>query len=459
MNAARLKFSTRFGYGLPESGIFLVEIMLRLYLLKFYTDQAGLDPALAGAAAAVAMLWDGITDPLMGLISDRTRTRFGRRIPYILPGALILSAGIFAVFHPPQNAGQVALTAYLLITFLVLNTGFTLVSIPHSALAAELTSSGDERTVLFSYRLFIGNMGLLAGVILPAVITERAYEKTSEIAVVLILVSVIAFYYLIKKKIPVSFEKSAGQNGTEQKWIVSFLSSFRQVFSNRAFVPLLISYIIAYLGVSVNSTFALYYYDYRLQLSEEQTGLVLVIFILTWSLSLGGWVWLSKKFGRKMPAFYGIATLGVLTCITYPFFPAENMLWPILMAVTGGILVGAIVLLDALVADIVDYDRIFSHREQEGAFFGIWRLAMKLSRALALAVSGAVLALIGFQSAVEPTEAVIERIGYVFGPGVGIFFIAGGLIFLYVPLSREKNEKIKRILEKKEARNQREAVS
>lgn len=445
-----LPIKVKAGYGIGETGVFIVEMLVRLHLLKFYTDVVGLRAEIAGLAAALAIIWDGVTDPLMGMISDRTKTRFGKRRPYILVGGFLLALSVLALLNPPETNEEWALFTYLLVTYILLNTAMTVLAVPHSALAGELTFDRHIRIELFAYRLFSGNIGLILGAGLPGFFLSR-YAKENDayfaagiaIAIVIICSTILTFIATAGR------DKSSDDSSSDTVSLTTIFQSTRNLLTNKVFLPLLGAYAVAYIGVSINSAIALYYYEYRLKLEQASTDLILVVFIIVWSLSLVGWILISRKYGKKWPGFAGVFLLGVATCVTYPFFPEKEWIYPMIMAVGGGLLVGSIVLLDSLVADIVDYDELKSGKHREGLFFGFWKLAIKVSRAVSLGLSGLLLSVIGFVPNQEQTQEVSDRLGLLFGPGVGSFFLIGSLIFLFMPMTDDIHERVQSLLKKK----------
>jgi Na+/melibiose symporter-like transporter len=136
----KLKIRTKSGYGVAEMGITAIQILTQLYLLEFYTQTIGLSASLAGIALSISVVWDAISDPLMGIISDRTHSRWGRRRPYIAIGSILLAISIGFLFTPPKVSEQWLLFLYLLFTYVMVNTAMTVLSVPHLALGGELTS-------------------------------------------------------------------------------------------------------------------------------------------------------------------------------------------------------------------------------------------------------------------------------------------------------------------------------
>lgn len=158
-NENKLPIKVKTGYGVAEIGTSAVEVMMRLYLLIFYTDVAGLQPHLAGYAVALGIVWDAITDPLIGIISDRTRSSYGKRRPYILAGGMLLPIMLLLIFNPPAIESQAGKFLFLLISYISLNSAMTILAIPHISLAGELSSKPHEKTELFGWRFSLGILG------------------------------------------------------------------------------------------------------------------------------------------------------------------------------------------------------------------------------------------------------------------------------------------------------------
>ena len=159
-----LSMGTKIAYGVADLGIALLTASIQFFLLFYYTDILGIDPGIAGTALLVGKLtWDAINDPLVGYFSDRTRSRWGRRKPYMLIGAIPFGLTMWLLFSlPPGLTGASAFLA-ILGSFLLVDTTQTLVSVPYYALSAELTLDYDERTSLISIRMIFTVLGYILG--------------------------------------------------------------------------------------------------------------------------------------------------------------------------------------------------------------------------------------------------------------------------------------------------------
>ena len=171
----------------------------------------------------------------------------------------------------------------------------------------------------------------------------------------------------------------------------------REALKNPLFRLLVIAFIIAAVGRTLNASIALYYYEYFLQLGEQDAVVwVLLPFFLSFIASVPMWIFLGKRWGKKRAALLGVLSLGVTTAVVYPLMPAGQIVFPLAYSPVGGVMAGAIVLMDALVADSIDYDRIRVRRAREGLYFGVWKMSTKVARALGLLLAGVLLDLIGF---------------------------------------------------------------
>jgi len=416
----------RMGYGMAEFGITGSEVLVRIGLLIFYTNAVGLRPDLAGYAIALSVFWDAITDPIMGKISDHLSFKGQRRRPFIALGSLLLCISLLALFNPPKIEGQAGKFLYLLLSYMFFNTSMTVIAVPHSAFAGDLTQNKEERTELFGWRLFFANAGLILGSVIPGIAiavfaleSSKADQFASFIIVGTIIISSTASLIATKGK-----DKPPAQAKSPR-----LLGGIFHSIQQRNFQKLILAYFVANIGLSLNSALALYYYKYALELPESQTRLIIAVFILVFSICIPLWIVKSKTTSKRILIFCNILGLGVMTCVAYPLFPPTNSKWPLIAAILGGIFIAVVVLLDVALADEVDRD-VAGERGAFGAYFGVWKMAGKVARACALAASGKLLHWIQFVPNTPQTEHTSQMLRYLFGPGVGVFLILAAFMML-----------------------------
>ena len=396
---SRLAWSTQVGYASADFGLSAVEIVLRLYLLKYYTDVVGLGAGWAGLALAIGLLIDAVTDPLMGEMSDRTKARIGRR-PYLIAGAIVLSAGSILVFRPISAFSEPLKFLWLLGTYSLLNVGLTVLAVPFTAMSGELSTDRHERSVLFGWRAVFANAGALFAAALPTIFdsgratnpadsmsdgrsstpTDGAGTAAAEsvaaadksvaslevgtfaVAAAVMITAALAFF--ATRRVVAAKDSLSAAAGTAAE-------NFRAVMTCRPFRPLLFAYLIAMTGLGLNTALALYFYEYHLELDKNEVNQLLVIVMGTFTLSVPFWVTLSKRLGKNPPLVGGTIAFGAGTCIVYPLLPVGSFMHVVLFAaVLLGTLVGSSVLLDSLLTDVIDYDRVRGGPGRAGVYFG-----------------------------------------------------------------------------------------
>jgi len=194
-----ISLRTKLSYGVGDLGLALTGAMLGLLFAKFLTDTVGLPPAMVAVAVFVGRTWDWVNDPILGYISDRIHTRWGRRRPFLLFGAIPFGLTFMALWWLPPIQSQFWLTVYYTAAFFLFDTLVTIIFIPYIALTPEITDDYDDRTSLTGFRMFFSLLGSLLGTVVPLLILGGAAippEKSPvvfAIAVVLAVISSIPF--------------------------------------------------------------------------------------------------------------------------------------------------------------------------------------------------------------------------------------------------------------------------
>lgn len=445
------------GYAAAEAGINTVETILRFYLLAYYTEVVGLAAHLAGIAAALAIVWDAVTDPIMGVISDRTRHRFGGRRGYLPVGGLLLGLGLVAVFWPPALDGQAMKFGWLLLAYCFLNTGMTVLSVPYMAMAAEITEVPHERTRLFGARFAFSNAGAFLAAGLPVMFTAPpgAPGSATMPQVALVAAAFVTTTALISWSATARVRLLATPIEPQP-----LRHAFTAPFANPSFVALIVAYVVAYVGIGVNATTFYYYYEHVLELPVDERQTVLAVFVAAFTLSIAVWVGLARRYGKRRPLVLGATVLGAGTMLLYLLVPPrsfELVLW--IGAIGLGSFAGSVVLLDTLLTDVLDHDLLRTRQLRSGLFFGVWRFASKMARAVSMVLVGTVLGAAGFveQSTSQPPSVHFALV-LLFGPGVGGFFLVAAWLLWRQPLDDDKQAQVRRLLARRAARERRDTA-
>lgn len=450
---SRLRRRVQVGYAMADVGINGIELAIRLYLLIFYTDHVGLSASWAGVALAIGLVWDAVTDPVMGAISDRYASTLGRRV-FVWTGGLLSAVSFVLLFAPdllrpvlPLDT-EFAKFAWLTFSFCLLNTGMTIVNIPHVAMATEMTELPHERSVLFGWRFACMNVGAIVSAGVPQLFLSGGDDRT---VAVMTPFSFVLAVVVVASSLTTFFATRNVRFRVEPPSDHAFLQQVVESFANRAFWPLLLANVLATVGIGANSAAALYYYRYRLLLPDSQAHELIAIALVVFTVSILVWVALGKRFGKSRPVAWGSLLLGLGTTGVYPFLPAEDFTAVMLTSSIGlGSLLGCIVLIDSLVTDVIDFDTVKSRARRPGVYFGVWRFAAKLARGAAIALAGALLDAVGFVPNQEQTGPVRTAIALLFGPGVGVWFCAAAFVLWRYRFGDEKQRQVQRILARRE---------
>lgn len=415
-----------FGYGFAELGINCVEIFLRLHLLVFYTREVGLHSSWAGLALGLAIFWDAIIDPLIGHYSDRIRSRRGERYSFLPWGLVFLCVSIMGLLNPPPMSSTLGKFSYLLFFALMVNTAYTCLSVPYSALVGDLSIDAKERSTLIGWRLAFGNLGATFGIAVPGyfLIAKEAkpYALTAWMIVFLLCLGTL-----------VSWLTAVKYNRPRRDVVSGGLFSLKAPLHNKKFMSLLTAYFVANIGLTFNSSVALYFYRQGLGFSEKEVTAVLLVFLLSFTVAIPLWLYAVRFVHKRTALMWGVFLLGVVSSTVYPMLPPGQVGWALLWASgVGGGLVGSAVLLEAWLTDIVKEEEALSGRDELGLYFGVWKMAGKISRGLALAVTGQILT----WSLADDPHVAHFRLGIAFGPLVGGFFIVAVLFLWRLSIGR-----------------------
>jgi len=435
-----LSFGKQIAYAAPAFALAVVGIPVYVYIPKFYTDVVGVHIGMIGYLLLAARVFDAVTDPALGFLSDRTKTPFGRRRPYIALGSIFLALSLYLLFNPPPGSATFD-TLWFGACIFFLFLFWTAVVVPFESLGPELTFDYHERTTLFGMRdgamlagtLAAASAPVLAGAILGLPATpEGERMKFFWISVIyapfLILCCGWCVLSLHERPLPENRSKP------------TFLKGIRTVMGNKPFLLLLSSYTIAAFGSNLPATLILYYVEYVLE--SMQADLFLALYFVTGIVFLPGWVLLSRKLGKKWTwiasivvntgAFMGVFFLG----------PGDVFLYGILVFVSGIGLGATIALPSAMQADVIDYDELLTGERREGQYIGFWSIAKKLAAALGVGLSLGALAAAGYIPKVEQTETVRLTLRVLYALLPSLFNLLALAIVLFYPINSTMHEKI-----------------
>ena len=432
---SKLSRKTKFLYGFGDIGFSLTSTILAAYFAIFLTDVVGLSPATAAASIFIGRSWDYINDPIIGHISDRTRSRWGRRRPFLLFGALPFALAFTLLWVRPPWESPVALAAYYAVAYLVFDAAATFVYMPYFALTPELTNDYDERTSLTSYRMFFSILGSLIAFIVPVMIVGSIQpENVSRFFLMGIVFAVVSALPLLA----VFFGTKERPEYMEQEQ-PKLKESLKAAFKNRPFVFGAIIFLITWVSMDILQTTLLYFVKYIVQREAESDIIMGVIFVIA-IFALPLWNWASERFSKRWAYIFGVAFWAVVQLVLITLNPASPLPLIIFLCVLAGIGVGAAHVLPwAIIPDAIEWDEWNTGERHEGTFYSLITLAQKVASSIAIPLALLVLDATGYiPNAIQQPESAVWGIRIVIGPIPALLLTAGIIFAIKYPLSRKE---------------------
>ena len=439
----KLTLKTRLGYGIGDIAICLYWSGVGLYLLYFYTDVVGISPSLAGLIYGIGMLWDAVTDPFMGYVAERTRTKWGVYRPYLLFGNVPLALSFVLLFWVPPFEGAM-LFSFLLLTNLLHRTCFTIVSVPFSSLTPRITSDSQERTNLTGFRMLGAQTGtnLMALLAFPIIFWVGGEDESSGFLVLgaiagitALAIHAVTFMTVKEPENDLGIERVGGSLA-EAAQAVAKNGPFWLVFS----ATLIVGITTIFFGNNL-----IYYTKYALNLHEYQGTILFTSGIIAF-LSIPIWWVISNRIGKKLTWLISssITLIALVSFYVYPISQLNELL--LLVGFIGfGSGAGGI-LFWSMLPDTIEYGEVHTGVRSESSLYGFMTFAQKGSIAFAIIILGLVLDAIGFQANEIQTESTIADMKAIMTliPIVGI---ASSLVIIYFyPIDAKMHKELLRQL-------------
>ncbi len=446
MEQDKLSVKQKMGFGVCDLGGNLFFTVIAFLLLNYLTDTVGISAGLAGSIVMIGKLWDAITDPLTGYISDRTRTRWGRRRPYILFGSVPLFLSMIIMFTNPGLSSQTLLFIWGVVAFCLLCTAYTVVNIPYNSLTPELTLDFHERTSLNGYRFSFAVIGTLlgAGAALPLINSfankSVGYSVAGSIFGLIMMITALITFFSVRESETRQVEQTTG-----------FLKTYLKVFKNKPFVLILMTYTLHLAALTIASGIAIYYFKY-IHKDEAKTTLAMLALLVVAMLFIPISVKLSKKIGKKIVYTIGMLVFSIsITIVAFLGHKLGSNFSIAMMAVAGTGMGFTYALPWAMVPDAVEYDYLLTGERTEGAFYGIWTFGTKIGQAIALGITGAVLSLTGYIPDVIQSESAALGIRMLLGPIPALVFILAMVVLHFYPINEARYAEIMDEIRQKES--------
>lgn len=404
---APLRPLTIVAYGAPGLVLAALALTFYVFLPKYYADVAGIDLTVLGVVVLLSRIWDAVTDPAIGALSDRTRSRWGRRRPWMAAGSIPLAATFMLLVALPRLDSALAQSVYLgALTFLFF-LFWTMVTVPYEALGAELSFDYDERTRLLGVREGAVMVGTLLAALIPLAVGLSA-DLPAGVAGERQRLSLVALTYavLVAVLIGVCLVVVRERTWSEAQRPRALWRSLAAVWRNRPFRILVSAYTISSLGVAVAATLILFYVEHVL--ASGSGTIFLALYLGIGSALVPVWVYLARRLEKRRAWLLALAVnTGAFVWAIF-LGPGDAALFGVIVAVSALAVGGLMAIPPSMQADVIDYDEWRTGIRREGEYIGFWSIVKKLAAALSAGLAFPILDLSGYAPgvAVQASSAV-----------------------------------------------------
>ena len=463
MTPPALSFRERVGYGVADFGASLTFVAVNTWLLYFLINVVGLGPLQAGLVFVAGRIFDALLDPVMGLVSDRTRNRWGR-LPYIRLGAAPLGASFALLWFLPGGSGSFALALGAFGLFSLL---YTVVQVPYLALTPELEPGYDARTSLSAYRVGFGVLASLLAVALPPAIIASFGASSGDAPTLaasgptgwrvmgaLFGLAAAAAYLTMTASVrePVREpEKVSGEKVRRRP--ARALAEVRAAWRVHGFAPLFALFMTVTVGLMIVNSVLPFYLESVLRLSPQAQPLVLGTLFGVAILSFPLWTFLAARLGKRAGLMLGLTLLSLGLVLIVWVAPRA---FPLLLALTAlaGTGLSAVMLFPwAMLPDVLEFGALGALEEETGdaragLLYALFTFGQKLAGSLGVFANALVASLFGYQAGVaEQSARTVAGLRGMTGPVAALVFLVALVLTLRFPITRKAHEAVRRRLE------------
>ena len=452
---------TKLAYGVGSVAYGVKNNGFDYFFLFFYSSVMGVDAGLVSLALLFALVFDAVSDPLIGYLSDNTHSKFGRRHPYMYAAALPVAIGYYFVWNPPTSLQGNELFGYLIMISIFVRTLITVYEVPSSALVAEMTDDYDERTSALSYRHMFGWAGgttfaaaSTAFLLVPTEGSEgmfniQGYSNMGLMASVVIFIAIVISSLGTHHLIPNLKSAPPKTKITLRK----IYSELWETLANRSFAALFLAALFGAIATGLAAGLSYYINTFYWSFDNEQISIISISVVISAVLGFIIAPWVSRVLGKKKGAIWvGVAAFTVAPAPVafrlLDLMPANGdpLLFPIVLVVTVldvALIISYQTLMASMIADLVEDSELQTERRSEGVFFAAVTFTRKMVQGLGVVAAGLALTIMNFPKGVAPDQVPADSIfslGLLYSPTLFVLWmIMIGCISMY-GIDRTKHE-------------------
>jgi glycoside/pentoside/hexuronide:cation symporter, GPH family len=459
----KIPLHDKIGYGIGNFSAGVSIQVIGAYLVFYCTAILNIPGSLVGLAVSLSVIWDAITDPLMGYFSDITKSKtFGRRHLYLLIGGLGIAVTNFILWNTDAALPTQTKFIIILVDILAVKSFMTIFITPYTALGAELSNDYNERTSIQAIKTIFFLLGLsfvsVVGMYIffqPTIdfpvgqLNPQAYINMGTFTSIVIVLFAFLCFVSTKKYIPILNHSIGKVDSTEG--FSNLVISFKEIFRNRTFRYVAFSYMFINIASALLSNLGLHVFTYTFTLTSQQIAMIIGVQFITSILSQPVWTLISTKIDKKPSMIFGIlisivASLVFLVLVLTKNIVSGDVLYFLPFSIMVGFGTGCLFTLPlSMIADIIDLDELNTGKRSEGTYYGCLTLFYKLSQSIALFLIGLLLDVVKFDSNLHvQAESTVIILGLILSIGPIISFIMAFLSLIKYELNREKVELIQR---------------
>jgi GPH family glycoside/pentoside/hexuronide:cation symporter len=430
-------------YGVGDIGFSLTTTIMGAYFAIFLTDVVGIRPGIAAIAIFIGRSWDYINDPIFGYLSDRTRTRWGRRRPFLLLGALPLAITFTMLWWRPPLEGTGALAAYYALAYILFEAANTLLYMPYFALTPELTSDYDERTSLTAYRAFFSILGSLVAFTVPLMMVGTfTPENGPRVATMGLTFGIVSALPMLL----VFLGTRERQDYMEQEK-PTLRRSLKAAWSNKPFRYGLAIILATWISVEILQASLLFFIKYVVK-RESQNDLIMATIFVVAIFALPIWNWVSHRWSKRWAYVCGIAFWAIVQNVLIMVNSTTSLPVILVICALGGVGVAAAHILPwAILPDAIEWDEYQTGERHEGMFYSLTTLTQKVATSIALPLVLVLLEATGYvPNASQQTPSALLGIRITIGPIPAVLLVIGIVFAIKYPLDRVQFAEIVEVL-------------
>ena len=431
-------------YALPALPMAFLFVPLTALLPAFYAQELGVSLAAVGGFLFASRLFDMVIDPGLGRLSDMTRSRFGRRKPWMVAGTPIVMLGAWLVFMPPAQATGL----YLMAATSVIYFGASMLGLAFSAWGAEIVESYHGRSKIAGFREAANVLGIVIASAVPAVtgLYGHGVDRFTMAAMGWIVIALTPLtVWAALRHIP----EPPSVPHAPSPWLKTLTTLFR----NKPFRLLCIAYVVLNIGASVATATLIFFISHYLG-QPEVIGPVLLASFGSVLLGVPAWVHVARRIGKHRAAgislFIAMSLSGI---VAMQLQPGDGWLFVGLMSLCGFTSAAFLTLPLGIMGDIIDYDTLKTGEARGGLFFGVWAFFQQISPAIAIGITLPLLEQLGFSAKGGNDAEALRALKYVYCLGPVPFMLAGALMFMTFPIDARRHGIIRRRLDLRAARS------